>query len=170
MSLVGSPDASLEELPPQPARVALEGTVALPRESPLRDRFQLARIAEWRASGAEYVYAITPASLGQALGAGIQLERIERYLQRISGDNVPDVVIGRMRAWGERHGLVRLRRAAVLETRSPQVMAELRTHERIRGYLRQSLSPTLVLVRDSDWPHLIQELHRAGYLPEIIER
>lgn len=170
MSLVGSPDVSLEELPPQPARVAPEGMVALPRESPLRDRFQLARIAEWRASGAEYIYALTPASLGQALSAGIQLERIERFLQRISGDHVPDVVIGRMRAWGERHGLVRVRRAAVLETRSPQVMNELRTHERIRGYLRQPLSPTLVLVRDSDWPLLIQELYRAGYLPEIIER
>ena len=49
-------------------------------------------------------------------------------------------------------------------------MAELRAHERIRGYLRQALSGTIALVRESDWDLLVQELHRAGYLPEIWER
>ena len=62
-----------------------------------------------------------------------------------------------------------LRRVAILETRTPQVMSELRAHERIRGYLRQVLSPTMTLVRESDWTLLTQELYRAGYLPEIIE-
>jgi hypothetical protein len=49
-------------------------------------------------------------------------------------------------------------------------MAELRAQERIRGYLRQAVSPTVTLVRESDWDLLLQELHRAGYLPEILER
>jgi hypothetical protein len=49
-------------------------------------------------------------------------------------------------------------------------MAELRTLERVRGYLRQAISPTMALVRESDWDLLVDELHRAGYLPEILER
>jgi hypothetical protein len=64
---------------------------------------------------------------------------------------------------------VRLSRAAILETRTPQLMNGLRDHERIRGYLRQALSPTTALVRENDWDALIQELERVGYLPKIVE-
>jgi hypothetical protein len=163
------PHAPLQDLPPQPALVAPDNTVTLAREMPLSDRFQLERIADWRASGSEYVYALTPASLGRALGAGIKVEQIERFLQRISADSVPAAAAIRLKHWADRYGQVRLRRVAILETRTPQVMSELRAHERIRGYLRQVLSPTTTLVRESDWTLLTQELYRAGYLPEIIE-
>ncbi len=149
------------------ARVTPEGTVTIARESPLRDRFQLARIADWQASGEEYLYALTPGSLGRALDAGIGLERVERFLRRITGDHVQAAAIARLRAWAGRYGHVRMRRAAILETRTPELMKELRANERIRGYLRETLSPTVSLVRDSDWSLLIQELHRAGYLPQI---
>ena len=160
----------LTELPAQPARVSPDGRVILPREAPLSDRFQLARVADWLASGSEYVYAITPASLGRALSTDIQVDRVERFLQRISGHNVPAAAIAHMRNWAKRYGHVRLSHAAILQTRTPQLMSELRAHERIRGYVRQILSPTIALVRESDWTSLVQELHRAGYLPEIVER
>jgi hypothetical protein len=163
------PHAPLQDLPLQPALVAPDGTVTLSREMPLSDRFQLERIADWRASGSEYVYAITPASLGRALSAGIKVEQIERFLQRISVDSVPAAATIRLKSWADRYGQVRLRRVAILETRTLQAMSELRAHERIRGYLRQALSPTMALVRESDWALLTQELYRAGYLPEIIE-
>jgi len=159
-----------EDLPTYPASVSPEGVVRIPRESPLNRRFQLARIAEWRSSGAEYVYAITPASLGQALGAGLSVDMIERFLARISGDSVPAAAIARLRSLSASYGQVRLQRATILETRTPQLMSELRSHERIRVYLRHALSPTLAVVRDSDWSALIDELHRAGYLPDIVER
>jgi hypothetical protein len=164
------PHASPQDLPLQPALIAPDDTVTLPREAPLSDRFQLERIADWRASGPEYMYAITPVSLGRALSAGIKVEQIERYLQRISEDSVPAAAIIRLKSWADRYGQVRLRHVAILETRTPQVMSELRAHERVRGYLRQVLSPTMALVRESDWTLLTQELYRAGYLPEIIEQ
>ncbi|MBN1135997.1 MAG: helicase-associated domain-containing protein, partial [Anaerolineae bacterium] len=165
LDLAGAPP---DDLPPHPASISPDGVVTLPRETPLNDRFQLARIAEWRSSGAEYVYALTPMALGRVLSMGIEVDRIERFLLRISDGNVPAAALVRLRSWAERYGLVRLRRVAILETRTPQLMAELRVHERIRGYLRQPVSPTMVLVRESDWGLLIQELHRAGYLPEIL--
>lgn len=168
-AFLGLSDVSPEELPPQPARVAPDGTVTLAREFSLHDRFQLSRIAEWVASGPEYVYVITPAALGRALSANIQVEMVERFLQRISEGSVPAAAVARLRSWAEYYGHVRLRHATILETRTPQLMSELRAHERIKGYLRQALSPTIVLVRDRDWAPLIKELHLAGYLPEIIE-
>ena len=168
-AFLGLADAPPDDLPSQPASVSPEGMVTLPREASLNDRFQLARIADWRSSGAEYVYVLTPMSLGRALSAGIEVERIERFLLRISGDNAPAAALVRLRSWAERYGRVRLRRVVILETRTPQLMAELRAHERIRGYLRQAISSTIALVRESDWNLLVQELHRAGYLPEILD-
>jgi hypothetical protein len=164
------PHTPVKELPPQPARVTPEAKITLPRNAPLSDRFQLARIANWVASGTQYVYLITPASLARALSANIQVERIERFLRRISEDNLPAAAIAHIRSWAGRYGHISLQRVAILETCTPQLLHELRAHERIRGYLRQVLSPTTVLVRENDWSFLIQELYRAGYLPEIIER
>jgi hypothetical protein len=143
--------------------------VHLAREAPLRDRFQLARIADWRASGAAYVYAITAPSLARSLGAGIDVSRIERFLARISDAPVPAAMLARIRGWAARYGQVSVHRVLVLETRGAQVMGQLRRHERIRAYLRRSLSPTMALVRESDWPRLAEELYRAGYLPEITQ-
>jgi len=78
-------------------------------------------------------------------------------------------MLARLRGWAERYGQVAVRRVLILETHSAQVMSELRRHERIHGYLRQALSPTMACVRESDWPRLTEELYRAGYLPEIIQ-
>jgi hypothetical protein len=168
-AFLGLEHAPLAELPTQPARVTPDGLVYLAREAPLRDRFQLARIGEWRSAGSEYVYAITAPSLARSLGAGIEVERIERFLARISGQEIPAAMLARLRGWSARYGQVSLRRVLVLETRSVEVMAQLRRHERIRGYLRRALSPTMALVRESDWQRLTDELYRAGYLPEIIQ-
>ena len=168
-AFLGLEHAPLTELPHQPARIASDGTVYLAREAPLVDRFQLARIGDWRASGDKYAYAITAPSLARSMGAGIEVERIERFLARISGDLVPSALLARLRGWAARYGQVSLRRVMVLETRSAQVMGQLRRHERIRGYLRRALSPTTALVRESDWARLTEELYRAGYLPDITE-
>jgi hypothetical protein len=46
-------------------------------------------------------------------------------------------------------------------------MKELRANRRVRAFLRHALSPTMAVVREADRETLIQELHRAGYLPEI---
>ena len=168
-AFLGLAHAPLDELPHQPALVTPDGTVHLAREAPLRDRFQLARIAEWRTSGAEYVYAVTAPSLARSLGAGIEVGRIERFLSRIGESPVPAAMLARIRGWAARYGQVSVRRVVILETRTPQLMNGLRDHERIRGYLRQALSSTTALVRENDWDALIQELERAGYLPKIVE-
>lgn len=168
-AFLGLSEVPIEELPVQPARVLPEGGVRLAREALLHDRFQLARFADWQSSGPEYSYVITPASLVRALGSDIQIEMVERFLQRITDDSVPAAAIAHIRSWGGRYGKVRMRRVALLETHTPQLMRELRAHERVRSYLRQALSPTIAVVRESDWDVLIQELHRAGYLPETSE-
>ncbi|MBN1584146.1 MAG: helicase-associated domain-containing protein [Anaerolineae bacterium] len=168
LAFLGQSDVDIGELPAHPAQVTPEGWVTLPRQASLYDRFQLARIADWRASKPDYVYEITPESLRRAFGTQIQVEMVERFLSRIAQEDVPAATIARLRAWANRYGHVRLRKAVILETRTQKTMLDLQAHDRIRPYLRQSFTPTTVLVRESDWDILIQELERAGYLPEII--
>lgn len=168
-AFLGLDRVPLPEASHEPALVRPDGSVHLAREAPLSDRFQLARIADWQASGAKYIYAITAPSLARSMGDGIEVGRIERFLERISGSAVPAAMLARLRGWAERYGQVSVRRAMILQTRSAQVMRQLRGHERIRGYLREALSSTMAVVRETDWPRLVEELYRAGYLPEIVQ-
>ncbi len=163
-------EPTLPEMPaPTPAQIDANGRIRLSRRAPLFDRFQLARFAEWQSSSQDYEYLITPTAMRRALSEKISPDSLEQFLQRISQHNVPAGIVAAMRGWAARYGLVRLRQAAILETRRPHVMQELRSHERISAFLRQSLSPTMSLVRLSDWDSLVQELERAGYLPDILE-
>ncbi len=168
-AFLGLTEPSDEQLPEQPAQISPEGRITLPREASLYDRFQLARISEWRASRPDYVFEITSEALRRAFGENIQVDMVENFMSRIGQGQLPAATVARIRALASRYGQVRLRRAAVLETRTPKTMLDLSAHERIRPYLRQQISPTAVLVRPSDWYLLIQALEQAGYLPEIVE-
>jgi len=168
-AFLGLRELTDEQLPIQPAQVSPEGEVVLPREASLYDRFQLARIGEWRASRPDYVFQITAESLRRAFGENIQVDMLENFMNRIAQGQLPSATIDRIRALANQYGHVRLRRAAILETRTPKTMLDLRAHVRISPYLRQPISPTATLVRLSDWDVLLQELERAGYLPEIID-
>ncbi|MBN1937559.1 MAG: helicase-associated domain-containing protein [Anaerolineae bacterium] len=168
-AFLGLTELSEAQLPEQPAQISPEGRITLPREASLYDRFQLARIGEWRASRPDYVFEITSEALRRAFGEKIEVDMVENFLSRIGQGQLPAATVARIRALASRYGHVRLRRAAILETRTPKTMLDLNMHERIRPYLRQQISPTAVLVRESDWDLLIQELERAGYLPEIVD-
>ncbi len=157
------------ERPQRPASITPQGQITLPRTASLFDRFQLARIAEWRASGADYVFEITAEALRRAFGTNIQAEMVENFVTRLCQGQTPAAAIARIRNWANRYGQVRLRRVIILETRTQKTMLDLQAHDRIRGYLRQLLSPTQALIRERDWEIVIRELERAGYLPEIVE-
>jgi hypothetical protein len=46
-------------------------------------------------------------------------------------------------------------------------MEELRTLPQTKVYLREIISPKAAIVAKEDWPKLLDELRRLGYLPEI---
>lgn len=168
-AFLGLTEPSETQLPEQPAQISPEGRITLSREASLYDRFQLARISEWRASKPDYAFEITSEALRRAFGENIQVDMVENFLSRIGQGQLPAATVARIRALASRYGHVRLRRTAILETRTPKTMLDLNAHERIRPYLRQQINPTAVLVRESDWDLLIQALEQAGYLPEIVD-
>ncbi len=132
----------------------------------LYDRFQLARIAEWRASGEVFIYRITHTSLNRALSQGIRVEQVLTFLKRVTGDRLPPKAAETLRGWAGRYGEVRLIRTAVLETKTAAIMQELRAHPAIGPLLSEPLSPTRTLVAEQNWRRLLTLLQEAGYLPE----
>jgi hypothetical protein len=154
---------------PAPARalIALDLTVRVPMELPLYDRFQLARISEWEASGPDFVYRLTPIALARALSENVSGEQVLAFLERVSGGRVPPNVSVFLRDWAEKFGAVRLRRAVVLQVRKEITLQELRTLPQTAPYLIEVLSPRAALVSEEDWPRLVEELRKLGYLPQI---
>lgn len=130
----------------------------------LYDRFQLARIAEWQASGEVFVYHIRRTPLSRALGQGIRVEQVLVFLKRVTGDRLPPKAVKTLRGWAGRYGEVRLIRAAVLEARTEAVMRELRAHPAIGPLLGEPLSPTRALVSERNWSKVLTQLRQAGYL------
>lgn len=148
-----------------PITVDADLTARAPAGGSLYDRFQLARIAEWQASGEVFVYRITPASLGRALGQDIRLNQVMAFLKRVTGDQLPPQAIETLRGRAGRYGEVRLIRAAVLETKTAAVMRELRAHQAIGPLLGEALSPTRTLVAEQNWRQVLALLRQTGYLP-----
>jgi len=131
----------------------------------LYDRFQLARIAEWQASGEVFVYRITRTSLSRTLSQGIRLDQVSAFLKRVTGDQLPPKAVETLRGWAGRFAEVRLIRAAVLETRTAAIMRDLRAHPEIGPLLGEPLSPTRTLVAERNWRQIVAQLQQEDYLP-----
>ena len=150
---------------PPPMSVDADLTVRAVAGSNLYDRFQLARIAEWQASGEVFVYQITRASLSRALGQGIRLDQVLTFLRRVTGNRLPPRAAQTLRSWAGQHGQVRLTRTAVLETETAAVMQKLCAHPAIGPLLSEPLSPTRILVAEQNWRQVSALLQQLGYLP-----
>lgn len=152
---------------PEPVVITSDLRVRVPLTTPLYDRFQLARISEWEASGEEFVYRLTPVALARALREKVSVEQVLAFLERVGGRRVPPNVSVSLRDWAEKFGVVRLRRAMVLQVRKEITLQELRTLPQTAPYLVEILSPRAALVKEEDWPRLVEELEKLGYLPQV---
>ncbi|MDY7042275.1 MAG: helicase-associated domain-containing protein, partial [Chloroflexota bacterium] len=115
----------------------------------------------------EFVYRLTPLALARALSENVSVEQVLAFLERVSGGRVPPNVSVSLRDWAEKFGAVRLRRAVVLQVRTEVTLQELRTLPQTAPYLIEVLSPRAALVGEEDWPRLVEELRKLGYLPQL---
>jgi hypothetical protein len=131
------------------------------------DRFQLARVADWVASGETYTYQVTPSSLERARSQRITPERIIDFLGRTSGAPVPESLAGALRRWAAHGTEAWAQQAVVLRVARPELLDQLAGSPRTRQYIRETVSSTVALVAPSDWPDLLHALFEMGILPEV---
>lgn len=91
-----------------------EGVIHLRRPAPLHI-WSLTAFADNEQLQPEAVYQLRPQSVGTALGAGFDLDQITTYLERQSGQVIPDPLETLLREWTAGYKRVKLRRAVSLE-------------------------------------------------------
>jgi hypothetical protein len=70
-------------------------------------------------------YELSKGSLGRALGAGFDLDQIVTYLERQSGEAIPEPVMQNLRDWTAGYRRVRLRRLLVVQPDDPALLVDL---------------------------------------------
>ncbi|MDQ4045228.1 MAG: helicase-associated domain-containing protein [Chloroflexota bacterium] len=70
-------------------------------------------------------YDLTKASLGRALGAGFDLDQVVQYLERQSGEPVPEQLMQHLREWTVGYRRVRLRRLVVVQPDDTALLDDL---------------------------------------------
>ena len=131
------------------------------------DRFQLARVADWVASGEMYTYRLTPSSLERAKAQRITPERVLEFLERTSGAPVPEALAGALLRWGTRGTEAWAQHAMVLRVARPELLEQITASPRTRRYFRETISSTVALVDPLDWPEMLTALLEMGVLPEV---
>jgi hypothetical protein len=145
-----------------------DAVILAPRTLSRYERFQLARITEWRAAGDPYTYALTTAGLELAGRQGIQGDAIRAFLRRASGGALPDGVDQLLERWQDVGGAdVWLSRAIILRASTPDALQTVLNTPDLRRYLGATLGPTAVIVREGQEQDLANALHQHGILVEF---
>lgn len=147
-----------------------EGTIHLRRPSPLHI-WSLTAFADNEQLQPQAVYQMRPTSIGIALAAGFDLGQITAYLERWSGQQLPDPLITKLREWTAVFKRVKLRRAVSLELDVQLGLNDLKALLTEAGYQVLMTEGTRVLVmlpdvgNDADpaEDQLAAVLRKAGY-------
>ena len=148
-----------------------EGVIHLRRPAPLHI-WSLTAFADNEQLQPEALYQLRPQSVGAALGAGFDLEQITTYLERQSGQSIPDPLETRLREWTAGYKRVKLRRAVSLELDVPLGLDDLRETLENGGFQLVQTQGNQVVVMLPDTgddaaaaeQQLTSMLRKAGYV------
>ncbi|MCO5224250.1 MAG: helicase-associated domain-containing protein, partial [Thermomicrobiales bacterium] len=148
-----------------------EGVIVLRRPAPIHI-WSLTAFADNEQLSPQAIYQMRPQSLGQALGAGFDLDQIQTYLEQHSGQPLPVPLETKLREWTAGYKRVKLRRATVLELDIAHGVSDLTSMLTSAGFtVVPSDGPTvIVMLPDTgDDPaaaesKLTKALRKAGYV------
>jgi hypothetical protein len=138
-----------------PPRAALGTLLDAERYLVLRERSRPSR------------YHLVQAHVATALGGGGSLAECRALLQRLTQRHLPAALEERLSTWQQRFGALTVRPAVLLEGRTAAELDEAAADERVRGFLRDRLSPTVIEVAAADALELAAALREANHLPRV---
>jgi hypothetical protein len=159
---------NIEETP-QKIAVRHSGFLRVSADVNKFDRFQAARIGEWRPkTDAGYDYQITGNSLQRAAAQGVTARHIVAFLRRAS-DQAPEPLITLVERWGQ-HGIEAraFTHTTILKLASPDVLDTLMRFPRTRRWLGEALGDRAVEVKDLE--KLREAMAELGITAEVVER
>ena len=144
------------------------GLVIVPRTAPRALRYQIARFCAWEAESAEeYHYRLAPAGLERAAAQGLRPRQLIGLLRRhVESGTLPPALVQSLERWEaagtqasvEKGVLLRLGHAGILEALKKT---------RAARYIREEISPTLVLLHPGTEEKVLEALNEIGYLGDL---
>jgi hypothetical protein len=132
------------------------------------ERFQLARVADLIAVDEDYVYGLTPASLGRARQQKISDERVLSFLESLNDAPLPQGVRSSVTRWARQGTEVWLERALLLRVSDKEVLEQILAAPQARRYVSRVVGPTAAVVAEEDWSRLAAALVELGLMAELI--
>lgn len=167
-AFLGLPHQEREKRSPQPIEIRPDFTILIPAGASLYHRFQVERFSDRQGSEeGVYLYRVTPDSLARLLREGIEAETVLGFLKQAAAGRLPANVAHILRQWGQKYGQVSLQPVVLLQVKDELILQELQTRPQTRPYLQEIISPTAATVAERDWPRLVEELRKLGYLPHV---
>ncbi len=167
-AFLGLPHQEQGEWSPKPIEIRPDFTILVPARGSLYHRFQVGRFADRQDSEKGVsLYRVTQDSLARLLKEDIKVETVLGFLKQAAAGRLPANVADTLRQWGQKYGQISLKRVVLLQVKDELILQELQTLPQTRPYLQEIISPTTATVAERDWPRLVEELRKLGYLPHV---
>jgi hypothetical protein len=147
--------------------VASDGTIRV--QAPLVSlpiRGALDRFAEPRGDGSPMhgrAYALTPASIRAAVGAGLTVPAILTWLEGHADAPLPPALVDRLKSWSGHYGTVSLSRPILVRLESAELLAELLADAQVGPLLHPLVASSgLATTAEEDLPGLREALAAKG--------
>ena len=155
--------------PPRNARLLSGFRVSVPAARRY-ERFQVARVADWVQSGNLFVYRLTPNSLTRAAEQGISIARVVEFLEEITEAPPPRPIEEALKRWGANGTEAWVERVVLLKLANEELMDEVTASPRLNRLIQERIGLRAAVVRQEDWPQVVDRLGQLGLLPELSDQ
>ncbi|QJD83490.1 helicase-associated domain-containing protein [Cohnella herbarum] len=142
-----------------------DGEILVPPETSLRQRWDLAEIAERVTADAIFVYRLTRSYCFQAFNAGHSEQSMIAFLENGSGAPLPESVTRSIGDWFAPLGKIRFQETVLLRMENSSVAAALLQDPDTAEMLGERISERDFVVMPSALKKLRSRLHQIGYPP-----
>jgi hypothetical protein len=154
--------------PPGPGALLLQATfeAIVPRPVPPEVIWQMELMAELvHQTDRTLTYRLSRQSITRGLKSGLTGEGILAFLREHSGTGVPQNVAFDLKAWSGSYGQVYLQAVTLLRCASPILAEQVKASRRTARFIVGELTPTDLIVRESQYRELLEALEADGLMP-----
>jgi hypothetical protein len=152
----------------EPVYISSDGRLRLSTHSLRSVRYQVARFCEWEKIGTrEFIYRLTPYSLGKAREQGLRTTHLLRLLQRHAAGPIPPSFLKALERWDRLGDQIQLQETTLLQVSSPEILSALRAHKANR-FIERILNDTTAVIKPGTEEQIRNALAQLGYLSDAL--
>lgn len=126
--------------------------------------------AREQADAGAFTYRLSRDSLYCAQQLGVTVGKVVELLERCSGVELPQNVRRSLEEWSAQHERIVFRRGVtLLETATPETLAQLQADRRMGAKIARAVAPTAALLKKGRQQALVEDLVARGLFPAVTD-